>query len=120
MVSTADTLGGEFRIGRTADGAGFQKDEENFIYVVNFESDRSIGRIKFDEFLIPVSGDYFLDGGVADYALQCSASIWESAIQGGGKDIFLSASESYHYQVKALEPRIEIPTYSFYWARGFR
>ncbi|WP_051201426.1 hypothetical protein [Christiangramia portivictoriae] len=110
MVSTADTLGGNFRIGGTADGAGFLKDGENFIYVVNFESDRSIGRIRFDEFLNPVSGDYLLDGGVADYARQCSATMWESAINGGDKDIFLSASESYHYQVKALDPRIEIPT----------
>ena len=68
MVSTPDTLGGNFRIGGTADGAGFLKDEESFIYVVNFERDRSIGRIRFDEFLNPVSGDYLLDGGVADYA----------------------------------------------------
>jgi hypothetical protein len=103
IVSTADTLGGNFRIGGTADGA-------DFLYVVNFESDRSIGRIKFDEYLNPVSGDYLLDGVVADYARQCSATIWESAIHGGDKDIFLSASESNHYQVKALDPRIEIPT----------
>ena len=93
MVSTADTLGGNFRIGGTADGAGFLNDEENFIYVVNFESDRSIGRIKFDEYLNPVSGDYLLDRGVADYARQCSATMWEAAIHGGDKDIFLSASE---------------------------
>jgi len=109
LVSTTDTLGGNFRIGGTADGAGFLRDGKNFIYVVNFESDRSIGRINFDEYLNPISGDYLLDGGVADYARQCSATMWESAIHGGNKDIFLSASESYHYQVKALDPRIEIP-----------
>ncbi|CAM4240242.1 hypothetical protein [Gillisia hiemivivida] len=110
MVSTTDTLGGNFRIGGTADGSGFLEDGDDFIYVVNFESDRSIGRIRFDEFLNPISGDYLLDAGVADYARQCSGTMWESAIHGGGKDIFLSASESYHYQVKALDPRIEIPT----------
>jgi hypothetical protein len=36
--------------------------------------------------------------------------MWEAAIHGGSKDIFLSASESIAYHVKAIDPYIETPT----------
>lgn len=109
LLSTADTLGGNFRLGGSADGAGFLKDGDGFLYVVNCENDYSIARVRLDEFLSPIGGDYLLHRGVADYAKQCSATMWEAAIHGGSKDIFLSASEAFHFQVKAMDPRIAIP-----------
>lgn len=110
LLSTTDVIGGNFQLAGSADGAGFLKNEEQFIYVVNCEENFAVARIHFDEDLNPISGDYLLNSGVTDYARQCSGTMWESAIHGGSKDIFLSASEKYHYEVKGIDPWIEVPT----------
>ena len=109
LISTGDTIGENFQLKAYSDGAGFLRDNENYIYVVNLESKFSIARIFLDKNLTPSRGDYLLNSTVSNYAKQCSATMWEASVHGGNKDIFLSASEAFHYQVKALDPRIEIP-----------
>ncbi|WP_375252808.1 hypothetical protein, partial [Dokdonia donghaensis] len=110
LVSTPDVIGGDFQLAGSADGAGFLQDGEDYIFVTNCEDSYAVARIRFDQNLMPISGDYLLDSGVADFARQCSATMWEADIHGGTEDIFLSASESIHYDVKAIDPRTSTPT----------
>lgn len=111
LISTPDVINGNFQLAGSADGAGFLKDGDNgYIYVVNCEDSYAVARIRLDKNLIPVSGDYLLNSGVADFARQCSGTMWEAEIHGGSKDIFLSASESINYDVKGIDPRVETPT----------
>tara|TARA_B100000929_G_scaffold69021_1_gene52620 strand:- start:190 stop:1758 length:1569 start_codon:yes stop_codon:yes gene_type:complete len=113
LISTSDVIGEtNFQMAGSADGAGFLKDpnSDGYIYVVNNEDHYAVSRIFLDENLIPVKGDYLLNSGVADWARQCSATMWEADIHGGSEDIFLSASESYSYKVKAIDPYVETPT----------
>ncbi|MGS2761557.1 hypothetical protein [Sinomicrobium sp. M5D2P9] len=110
LISTPDVIGEDFQLAGSADGAGFLKDGDGYIYVVNCEDSYAVSRIFLDEYLNPVSGDYLLNSGVADYARQCSGTMWEAAIHGGSKDLFLSASESIHYHVKGIDPWVESPT----------
>ena len=110
LISTPDVIDGTFQLAGSADGAGFLKDGDGYIYVVNCEDSYAVARIKFDEFMNPVSGDYLLNSGVADFARQCSGTMWEAEIHGGSQDIFLSASESIAYDVKGIDPRVTTPT----------
>lgn len=110
LVSTTDTIGDNFQLAGSADGAGLLKDENGYIYVVNNEKSFAVSRIRFDKDLNPLSGDYLLNSGTANYARQCSGTMWEAAIHGGNKDLFLSASETFYYNVKGINPRIETPT----------
>ncbi len=110
LVSTPDVIGGDFQLAGSADGAGFIEDGEDYIFVTNCEDSYAVARIRFDQNLMPISGDYLLDSGVADFARQCSATMWEADIHGGSEDIFLSASESINYDVKAIDPRVDNPT----------
>ncbi|WP_224482876.1 PhoX family protein [Robertkochia aurantiaca] len=109
LVSTPDIIGEDFQLAGSADGAGFLKDGDGYMYVVNCEDSYAVARIRFDEFMNPVSGDYLLNSGVADYARQCSGTMWEAAVHGGSKDLFLSASESINYDVKGIDPFVENP-----------
>ncbi len=110
LISTPDVIDGNFQLSGSADGAGFLKNPNGgYTYIVNCEDTYAVARIQLDENLIPTSGDYLLNSGVADYARQCSGTMWESAIHGGSKDIFLSASENYHFDVKGLDPFITTP-----------
>lgn len=110
LISSTDVLSNGFRLVGAQDGAGFLKDGDEFIYVVNAEDDYGVSRIRFDEFMNPIKGDWLLNAGVADFARQCSATMWEKDIHGGDKDIFLSASESIAYDVKGIDPWVETPT----------
>ncbi|MFI1771420.1 hypothetical protein [Thalassobellus citreus] len=110
LISSTDVLSDGFRLVGAQDGAGFLKDGENYIYVVNAEDDHAVSRIHLDKDLTPVNGEWLLNNGVADMARQCSGTMWEKAIHGGDKDLFLSASESIHYVVKGIDPWIETPT----------
>lgn len=110
LISSTDVLSNGFRLVGAQDGAGFLKDGNEYIYVVNAEDDYSVSRIRFDENLNPIKGDWLLNAGVADLARQCSGTMWEKAIHGGDKDIFLSASESIAYDVKGIDPWITTPT----------
>ncbi len=112
LISTADPAIGDnnFRLAGSADGAGFLKDGDGYMYVVNCEDSYAVARIKLDENLNPISGDYLLNSGVADVSRQCSATMWEKEIHGGDKDLFLSASEAFNFDVKGIDPRVETPT----------
>ncbi len=110
LISTPDIINGDFQLAGSADGAGFLNDGDGYIYVVNCEDSYSVARIRLDENLIPVSGDYLLNSGVADFARQCSGTMFEAAIHGGTEDIFLSASERFSYDVKGIDPRVSTPT----------
>jgi hypothetical protein len=109
LVTTTDVIG-NFQLAGSADGAGFLKVGTGYTYVVNCEDSYAVARIKFDQYMNPVSGDYLLNSGVADIARQCSGTMLESAIHGGTSDIFLSASESYAYDIKGINPHIATPT----------
>ncbi len=111
LISTPDVIDG-FQIAGSADGAGFLKDPtgSGFTYVVNCEDSYAVARIRLDKNLKPISSDYLLNSGVADFARQCSGTMWEAAVHGGTKDIFLSASESIAYDVKGIDPWITTPT----------
>src|SRR5690606_31377636 len=110
LISSTDVLSNGFRMVGAQDGAGFLKDGEEFIYVVNAEDDYAVSRIRFDKNLTPIKGDWLLNAGVSDFARQCSATMWEKDIHGGDKDIFLSASESIAYDVKGIDPWATTPT----------
>lgn len=113
LISTDDVIGegaNQFQLAGAADGAGFIKDGDEYLFLVNCEDDYAVARIRLDENLNPIEGDYLLNSGVSDFARQCSATMWEQEIHGGDRDIFLSASESFHYDVKGIDPRIAVPT----------
>ncbi|WP_308992066.1 hypothetical protein QLS71_017445 [Mariniflexile litorale] len=110
LISSTDVLSNGFRLVGAQDGAGFLKDGDEYIYVVNAEDDYGVSRIRLDKNLTPIKGEWLLNAGVADYARQCSGTMWEKAIHGGDKDIFLSASESIAYDVKGIDPWITTPT----------
>ncbi|MEM9076398.1 MAG: hypothetical protein AAGC43_05125 [Bacteroidota bacterium] len=112
LIGSTDVLDNGFQLAGAADGAGFLKDpnSDGYIYIVNCEDDYAVARIYLDEFLNPVKGDYLLNSGVQDFARQCSGTMWERDIHGGAQDIFLSASESFHYDVKGIDPYISDPT----------
>lgn len=110
IISTPDIINENFQLAGSADGAGFLKDGDGYMYVVNCEDSYAVARIHLDENLQPTSGDYLLNSGVADFARQCSGTMWEKDIHGGEKDIFLSASESIAYDVKGIDPWVETPT----------
>ncbi|MDT0644289.1 hypothetical protein RM553_15735 [Zunongwangia sp. F363] len=111
LLSTTDDIDG-FHLAGSADGAGLLQDPDSdgYIYVVNNEDHYAVSRVFLDKNLIPYKGDYLLNSGVADYARQCSGTMWEAAIHGGSKDMFLSASESIHYDVKGIDPYVTTPT----------
>ncbi|MGA9637854.1 hypothetical protein [Flavobacterium sp.] len=112
LVSTVDVIGeNKFQLASTVDGAGLIKDDGNgFIYVVNCEDSYAIARLRLDNNLNPIKGDYLLNSGVADYSRQCSGTMWEKEIHGGDKDVFLSASEEeISNVVKEMDPRVVTP-----------
>lgn len=112
LLSSSDTLSNDFKLVGAQDGAGFLKDPDSdgYLYIVNAEDAYSVSRIKLDKQLNPISGEWLLNSSVADFARQCSGTMWEAAIHGGTKDIFLSASESINYHVKGIDPYVENPT----------
>jgi len=110
LISSTDVLSNGFRLVGAQDGAGFLKDGDEYIYVVNAEDDYSVSRIRFDENMNPIKGEWLLNAGVSDFARQCSGTMWEAAVHGGSQDIFLSASESIAYDVKAIDPWVTTPT----------
>lgn len=112
LISSTDTLSNGFQLVGAQDGAGFLVDPSGSGYIIisNAEDDYAVSRIRLDENLNPIEGDWLLNSGVADFARQCSGTMWEAAIHGGGQDIFLSASESFNYDVKAIDPYIGTPT----------
>ncbi|KQC29213.1 hypothetical protein [Flagellimonas eckloniae] len=112
LVSSTDILDDGFQFVGAADGAGFLKDpnSDGYLYIVNAEDDYAVARIELDENLNPIGGDWLLNSGVADFARQCSGTMWEADIHGGATDLFLSASESFNYDVKGIDPYIDTPT----------
>ena len=109
LISSTDVLDDGFRLVGAQDGAGFLRDGDGYMYVVNAEDDYAVSRIHLDKDLNPMGGEWLLNSGVEDFARQCSGTMWEADIHGGTKDLFLSASESFHYDVKAIDPYITTP-----------
>ena len=112
LISSTDILDDGFQFVGAADGAGFLKDpnSDGYMYLVNAEDDYAVARIMLDKNLTPTSGQWLLNSGVADFARQCSGTMWEADIHGGSFDLFLSASESFNYDVKGIDPYIVDPT----------
>jgi len=112
LLSSSDTLSNDFKLVGAQDGAGFLKDPDSdgYLYIVNAEDTYAVSRIKFDKEMNPLTGEWLLNSSVADFARQCSGTMWEAAIYGGTRDLFLSASESISYDVKGIDPYIETPT----------
>src|SRR5690606_14985748 len=67
IISTPDVIDGNFQLAGSADGAGFLKDGTGYMYVVNCEDSYAVARIRLDENLKPISGDYLLNSGVSDF-----------------------------------------------------
>lgn len=109
LLSSNDILDDGFQLVGAQDGAGLLKDGDGYIYISNAEDDYAISRIHLDKNFNPMGGEWLLNSGVDDFARQCSATMWEKEIHGGARDLFLSASESFHYDVKGIDPRIAIP-----------
>jgi len=103
-INTYTSLGG-FQLAGSSDGMGMVENQDgNFELLVNCEDDYSVVRLTLDQNLRPLRGDYLLNSSVSDFARQCSGTMWEKEIHGGSQDIFLSASESFHYVVKGIDP----------------
>ncbi|MGB7393643.1 MAG: hypothetical protein WA913_04550 [Pricia sp.] len=109
LISSTDILDDGFRLVGAQDGAGFLKEGDGYMYVVNAEDDYAVSRIHLDRNLNPIGGEWLLNSGVADFARQCSGTMWEADIHGGPRDLFLSASESFNYDVKGIDPHIATP-----------
>ncbi|TYP96046.1 hypothetical protein C7447_1105 [Tenacibaculum adriaticum] len=112
LLSSTDVLSNDFVLLGAQDGAGLLKDPNSngYLYISNAEDDHAVSRIYFDEFMNPLKGDWLLNSDVADFARQCSGTMWEADIHGGSSDLFLSASESIAYDVKGIDPYIVTPT----------
>ncbi|MEO0902041.1 MAG: hypothetical protein AAFY00_08440, partial [Bacteroidota bacterium] len=112
LISSSDVLDDGFRFVGAADGAGLVKDpnSDGFIYMVNAEDDYAVARIELDANLTPTGGQWVLNSGVADFARQCSGTMLRRDVHGGSRDLFLSASESFNYDVKGLDPYQTDPT----------
>ena len=112
VISSSDVLEDGFRFVGAADGAGLVKDpnSDGFLYLVNAEDDYAVARIELDANLTPTGGQWLLNSGVADFARQCSGTMLRRDIHGGSRDLFLSASESFNYDVKGIDPYQANPT----------
>ncbi len=112
MISSTDILEDGFQFVGAADGAGLVRDpnSDGFLYLLNAEDDYAVARIKLDKNLTPTGGEWLLNSGVADFARQCSGTMWEADIHGGSTDLYLSASESFNYDVKGFDPYQGVPT----------
>ncbi|WP_282160611.1 hypothetical protein [Ulvibacterium marinum] len=112
LISSTDVLEDGFRFVGAADGAGFVADpnSDGYLYLVNAEDDYAVARIELDKYLTPTGGQWMLNSGVADFARQCSGTMWEADIHGGSRDLYLSASESFNYDVKGIDPYQAVPT----------
>ncbi|AWX45984.1 hypothetical protein HME9304_03016 [Flagellimonas maritima] len=106
LISSTETLSNGFKLVGAQDGGGFLRNPSGsgYIYLANAEDDYAISRIYFDEYMNPTEGEWILNSGVEDFARQCSGTMWEADIHGGSSDLFLSASERFHYDVKGLDP----------------
>ncbi|NVO32990.1 PhoX family protein [Hymenobacter lapidiphilus] len=96
LISSDDQLAAtpEFMFGGSADGAGLLRnpDGKGFTMLVNNEDNRAISRVRFDETLRPIGGEYMLNSDGGRWRL-CSATLVTPEEHGFGP-YFLSAGES--------------------------
>ncbi len=127
LVSSLDVLptssGGTMQIGGSADGAGAVLNSDGDLeLLVNFEDHYAVARLTINVDSLRsdytagsssirgrlvasiIEADYLLNSSVSDFARQCSGTMWESAIHGGTEDIFISASETWNYVNKGIDP----------------
>ncbi|SDY42161.1 PhoX family protein [Hymenobacter psychrophilus] len=96
LISSDDQLAAtpDFMFGGSADGAGLLRnpDGKGFTMLVNNEDNRAISRVRFDETLRPIGGEYMLNSDGGRWRL-CSATLVTPEEHGFGP-YFLSAGES--------------------------
>ena len=105
ILSTGDGSG-TFQLAGSADGAGMVVNPTtgNFELLVNCEDHYSVARVTLDQNLTVLHADYLLNSSVADFARQCSGTMWEAAIHGGSSDMFISSSESFNFVSRGIDP----------------
>ncbi len=114
LISSLDELptsnGEQFILGGSADGAGMilNPTTGNYELMVNCEDHYSVARITLNADLKPIKGDYMLNSGVSDVSRQCSGTMWEAAIHGGDRDLFISSSETFNYTSRGIDP-LDVP-----------
>ncbi|WBA43317.1 hypothetical protein [Hymenobacter canadensis] len=96
LISSDDKLAAtpDFMFGGSADGAGLLRnpDGKGFTMLVNNEDNMAIGRVRFDETLRPIGGEYLLNSDGGRWRL-CSGTMVTPEEHGFGP-YFLSAGES--------------------------
>ena len=96
ILSSEDKIEGtpDFIYGSMADGAGLLPADENGNYTLinNIEADYSIARIKLNEDLKPISGEYILNAEATASTAQCSGSLITPEEHGFGP-LYLSGGE---------------------------
>lgn len=94
MLSSTDKLPGSpnYTFGGSADGAGFLKNEDGYVLLVNNEDNYAVSRLYLDKNLKPLRGDYVLNSSGAGTRM-CSASLATPEEHGFGP-VFLTAGES--------------------------
>jgi hypothetical protein len=93
-----------FVFGGSADGAGLLKNADGtFTALVNHEDNFAVSRVRLDETLRPISGDYVVNSTAGKYRL-CSATLATPEEHGFGP-LFITAGESSEEsQVLAVDP----------------
>ncbi|MBU2951539.1 PhoX family protein [Tamlana agarivorans] len=95
LLSSEDVLESspDFVYGSLADGAGLlAEDDGTFTLINNIEGDYSIARIKLNEDLKPMHGEYILNAFATAYTAQCSGSMITPKEHGFGP-LYLSGGE---------------------------
>ncbi|TCI85425.1 phosphatase [Tenacibaculum sp. M341] len=83
----------DFVYGSMADGAGLLSEADGtFTLINNIEADYSVARIKLDENLRPIAGDYILNAAATAETAQCSGSMISPEEHGFGP-LYLSGGE---------------------------
>ena len=106
LISSDDVLPNTpgFIFGGSADGAGLLKNADGtFTALVNHEDNYAVSRVRFDETLKPIAGDYVVNSTAGKYRL-CSATLVTPEEHGFGP-LFITAGESNEEsQVLAVDP----------------
>ncbi|MBC3757536.1 phosphatase [Hyunsoonleella sp. SJ7] len=95
ILSSEDVIEGspDFVYGSMADGAGLLKEDDGtFTLINNIEADYSIARIRLNEDLKPLHGEYILNAFATAFTAQCSGSLVTPEEHGFGP-VYLSGGE---------------------------
>lgn len=105
LISSDDVLPGSptFRFGGSADGAGFIRNADaTFTLLTNHEDNFAVSRVRLDQNLTPISGDYVVNSTAGRYRL-CSATL--ATVAEHGFSAFITAGESNEEsEILAVDP----------------